>query len=166
MTSCTGKTTENQPVNMPEQTIEPQVQERKKANEVSYDNVTFTTLDAKEIKLGDYKGKRVLVNLWATWCRPCIAEMPSLNRAYNELKDDNYVFLVASNEKVKKINGFAEATNFDFQLVKADDMFRPFNIQVIPTTMVFDTEGNMAMTMTGGMEWDEENVLKQLRAVK
>lgn len=166
MTSCTGKTTENQPVSMPEQTVEPQVQERKKATEVSYDNVTFTTLDSKEVKLGDYKGKRVLVNLWATWCRPCVAEMPSLNNAYNTLKDDNYVFLVASNEKVKKIKGFAEATDFNFPLVKADDMFRPFNIQVIPTTMVFDTEGNLAMTMTGGIAWDEPKVLEQLRAVK
>ena len=103
MTSCTGKTTENQPVTMPEQTIEPQVQERQKTNEVSYADVTFTTLDAKEVKLDDYKGKRILVNLWATWCGPCVREMPSLNRAYNLLKDDNYVFLVASNEKIQKI---------------------------------------------------------------
>ncbi len=166
MTSCTGKTTENQPVTMPEQTIEPQVQERQKTNEVSYADVTFTTLDAKEVKLGDYKGKRILVNLWATWCGPCVREMPSLNRAYNLLKDDNYVFLVASNEKIQKIKGFADATTFDFPIVKADDMFRPFDIQVIPTTMIFDTEGNLAMTKVGGLEWDEDGVLKQLRAIK
>lgn len=166
MASCTGKTTENQPTSMPEQTIEPQIQERKKTTEVSYDNVTFTTLDGKEVKLGDYKGKRILLNLWATWCGPCIKEMPSLNRAYNILKEENYVFLVASNEKVKKIKGFADNTEFDFPIVKADDMFRPFSVQVIPTTIIFDTAGNLETTITGGREWDEESVLKQLRAVK
>lgn len=166
MTSCTDKPVEDQPVSMPEQTITPKVQERKKTNDVSYDEVTFTTLDSKEIKLGDYKGKRILLNLWATWCGPCVAEMPSLNRAFKELKDDNYVFLVASNEKMAKINGFSAATNFDFELIKADDMFQPFDIRAIPTTMVFDTEGNIAMKITGGRAWDSESMLNQLKSVK
>ena len=169
LASCTAKTTENKPVNTPQTTEEPKEQpqapERENTGEVPYENVMFTTLDGKEVKIGDYKGKRILLNLWATWCGPCVKEMPSLNRAYGELKDDNYVFLLASNEKIKQITGFSQRTNYDFQFVKADDKFRPFNIEVIPTTFVFDTAGNLAMTLTGSMEWDEENVLTQLRAV-
>ena len=166
LASCTSKTTENQPISMPEQTVKPQVEERQKPDEVSYSNVTFTTLDGNEVKIGDYEGKRVLLNLWATWCGPCVAEMPSLNNAYKALKDDNYVFLLASNEKVGKINGFANRTNYDFQFVKADDMFRPFNVRSIPTTFVFDTEGKLAISHVGAIAWDEADILKQLRAVK
>ena len=164
--SCTEKATNKSERTVLESlTIEDRTEDKKEA-EINFADVTFATLDGQTVAIGDYKGQRILVNLWATWCGPCIREMPSLNRAYNILKDENYAFLVASNEDINKIKGFAEATGFDFPIVKADDMFQPFDIRVIPTTMIFDTEGNLVTTMTGGLEWDADNVLQELRAVK
>lgn len=172
MTSCSEKTTEgtteNKTINAPEQVVEGQEQQAVSVEptEPAYANVTFMTLDSKEVNVSDYKGKRVLVNLWATWCGPCVREMPSLNSAYNQLKDDNYVFLVASNEPIEKIKGFENATNYDFTIVKADDRFEPFDIRAIPTTIVFDTKGEVAMTVTGGREWDAAEMLEVLRNVE
>ncbi|NJN77399.1 MAG: TlpA family protein disulfide reductase [Saprospiraceae bacterium] len=173
MVSCNNGTTKNQD-NTPEYTPEEVVQtDEPKATEqpvsldkLAYKDVPFTTLDQKEIKISDYKGKRVLLNFWATWCRPCVGEMPSMNKAFSELSDENYVFLAASNERIAKINSFTQSVKYDFTFIKADDQFRPFNVQVIPMTLIFDTNGEVAMTLTGSMAWDEAEILKQLRAVK
>jgi thiol-disulfide isomerase/thioredoxin len=168
--SCNNGTTKNQgskPEYTPEQTIEPKAEERPVADgELGYKDVIFKTLDNKDFKVSDYKGKRVLLNFWATWCRPCVMEMPSMNKAFEELEDENYVFFAASNEPIAKIAGFAQNVKYDFTFIKADDQFRPFNVQVIPMTLIFDTNGEVAMTLTGSMEWDEAEILKQLRAVK
>lgn len=168
LVSCTSKTTENQTstTTTTTQTIEPEIQQPTNASVTDYKDVTFQTLDKKEVKVSDYKGKRVLLNFWATWCRPCVGEMPSLNNAYKTLKDDNYVFLAASNEKLNKIKSFAQNNPYDFTFIKADDQFRPFNIRVIPTTIIFDTDGNVALTLTGGMVWDEDKIIEQLKSVK
>ena len=173
--SCNNGTTKNQedkpeytPEQVVEETIEPKKEEKPKPSleEMAYNEVPFTNLDMSELTISDYKGKRVLLNFWATWCRPCVMEMPSMNKAYKILKEENYVFLAASNEKVSKINSFAQKMKYDFTFIKADDQFRPFNVRVIPTTLVFDTNGEVALTLTGSMAWDEDEILSQLRAVK
>jgi thiol-disulfide isomerase/thioredoxin len=172
--SCNNSTTKNQetkPAYRPEQTIEPVAQPKAEkrpveSGKLEYKDVVFKTLDNKEFKVSDYKGKRVLLNFWATWCRPCVMEMPSMNKAFKELEDENYVFFAASNESIAKIAGFKQSTNYDFTFIKADDQFRPFNVQVIPTTLIFDTNGDVAMTLEGSMEWDNAEILKELRAVK
>ena len=66
----------------------------------------FQDLEGKAIDLSDYQGKRVVLNYWATWCVPCIKEMPSLGAAEKVLEKENYVFLLASDESVTKIQDF------------------------------------------------------------
>lgn len=168
--SCNNGATKNQeskPEYTPEQTIEPKAAERPVSNEkLAYKDVIFKTLDGKDLKISDYKGKRVLLNFWATWCRPCVMEMPSLNNAFKELSNENYVFLAASNEPIAKIAGFAQNVKYDFTFIKADDNFSPFNVQLIPMTLLFDTNGELAMTLEGSMEWDNPEILKELRAIE
>jgi thiol-disulfide isomerase/thioredoxin len=172
--SCNNGTTKNQENKTEytsEQTIEPIARPKAEKSSATseneaYKDVIFKTLENKDFKISDYEGKRVLLNFWATWCRPCVMEMPSMNNAFKQLEAENYVFLAASNEPIAKIAGFAQNMNYDFTFVKADDQFRPFDVQVIPTTLIFDTNGDVAMTLTGSMAWDETEVLKQLRAVK
>ena len=59
-------------------------------------NFTFPGLDGKKVSLADYKGKVVLLNIWATWCAPCVAEMPSMEKLYQELKDEGFELLAVS----------------------------------------------------------------------
>ena len=67
---------------------------------------TFTTLSGEEFMLDKYKGKKIIVNVWATWCGPCIKEMPSMNEAFQELKEDDWVFVAASYEELDLIKRF------------------------------------------------------------
>jgi thiol-disulfide isomerase/thioredoxin len=62
------------------------------------------SLDGQDFKMSDVKGKVVFLNFWATWCPPCVAEMPSIQRLHEKLKDEGIVFVCISNEEVSKVN--------------------------------------------------------------
>lgn len=131
-----------------------------------YESAEFQNLKGETVRLSDYKGKRILLNFWATWCMPCLMEMPSLAAAAKTLETENYAFLLVSNEPTETIKGFERRTNYGFKLFKAPDDFSPFAVQVLPTTYVFDTKGELALEFKGQAEWNGEEVLEQLRAVK
>lgn len=131
-----------------------------------YADVALETTSNEKLNLGQYQGKRVLLNLWGTWCHPCVAEMPSLDKAYRELKDENYVFLAASDEKLKNLQDFDELTDYELPLVQIAKGYAPFQVRAVPMTIVFDTKGNIAMEKVGALNWHSEAVLEELRAVK
>lgn len=166
MFSCENKTTEI----TQEQPVQQAIQQLEKTETIEkiniFETATFQTLNAETVDLKSYKGKRILVNLWATWCGPCVKEMPSLEAAYQELKNENYVFLAVSNEDISLINGFVNRTNYSFDFLKTDEEFTPFDISVLPTTFIFDSEGKLSDRIVGSMAWNSEATLKNLKNVK
>lgn len=99
------------------------------------------------------RGKVVVINFWATWCPPCIAEMPSLEKLYNEYKDD-VVILLVSNEKPSVISKFKEQNSYDF-LVYASVSKQPklFDVSSIPRTFVIDKKGTIVIDKSGAANW-------------
>ena len=72
----------------------------------------YEDLEGNPVALSDYSGKRILLNFWATWCRPCIEEMPSLLKAQEVLGKEDYVFLLATDQSVNIINSFKVRKGF------------------------------------------------------
>ena len=97
---------------------------------------TYEDLEGNPIELSDYKGKRVLLNYWATWCRPCIEEMPDMEKAQTILEKENYVFLFASDQSVDKINKFKEARGFQLDFIKFNGVYAEENISALPATFM------------------------------
>lgn len=116
--------------------------------------VKLTDLNGKEIDLDQLKGKTVFINFWATWCKPCLQEMPSIESAQAKLKDQNVVFLLASNEEVNQIESFIKKHNYTFQYVHLENM-EDLGIQALPTTYIFNSEGKLKFSETGSRQWDE-----------
>jgi thiol-disulfide isomerase/thioredoxin len=75
------------------------------------ERIKLADLDGKEISLASLKGKTVFLNFWATWCKPCVKEMPSMDKAYKELQGDDFVFLAASDEGIERIRKSRLARN-------------------------------------------------------
>ena len=104
------------------------------------------------------KGKVVLVNFWATWCPPCIAEMPSFQALYNDYSD-KIVFLFVTNDPYTEINPFLEKKNYTFKVHRPVTKYPDyFDISTIPRTFLIDQNGNIIIDESGVANWNSKSV--------
>jgi len=120
------------------------------------DKIRLTNLNGQSINLKEYRGKIIFVNFWATWCKPCIKEMPSIKEAQNILKNEKIIFLLASNESAEQIEGFSNTYDYNFNYVRIENS-EEMNVQVLPATFIFNREGNLVFSESGSRKWDEKN---------
>ena len=129
------------------------------------DRIKLENLEGNPVDLANFKGKRVFLNLWATWCKPCIAEMPDIDAANKILADEDYVFLLASDEMPEKIKKFTEKYNeFSFQFVRMVNSVYDLDVVALPTTIIINRDGEIVYDEVGAKKWDSEEILKQLRS--
>jgi thiol-disulfide isomerase/thioredoxin len=129
------------------------------------DNTKIVDLENNPVDLKSLAGKNIFLNFWATWCKPCILEMPSIERAEKLLSNDNFVFLIASDESIGRINRFKATKDFDLQFVRLETPFPDIGILSLPTTLIIDPNGKIVMNQIGALEWDNPEVLEKLRGV-
>ena len=112
-------------------------------------NFTYKDANGKDVSLSDFKGKMVFVDVWATWCGPCIKEMPHIEKLMEEYKGKDIVFMGisidAEKDKVKWQNFLKEKKVQGIQLYagKDSDLTKIYNISSIPRFMLFDKKGNV-----------------------
>lgn len=114
--------------------------------------------------LSKYKGKFIFINFWATWCKPCVQEMPSLQHMTENLKGENIVFLFASDESKEDIADFKASGNYSMDFVKTESLAN-LNISAIPTTFIFNTNGELVFSETGARQWDSEESIALIKQV-
>ncbi|MBL7872413.1 MAG: TlpA family protein disulfide reductase [Cyclobacteriaceae bacterium] len=124
-----------------------------KKSDSSMNNIVLTDLSGNSVSLDLYKGKTVFINFWATWCKPCIMEMPTIATMMEKFKNDNIVFLFASNEDLNQIEKFEKKHSFGFHYVRVDN-FEALNIQALPTTYIFNSQGELEFSEVGFRSWD------------
>ena len=124
---------------------------------------SFIDLNEKNLDLSVYKGKKIVINYWATWCGPCIKEMPSIKRAEEILEDYGYTFLLVSDETISKISKFKNDRNFDFKFLKSDKSYELLGVYSMPTSYIFDENGKKIETIVGAIEWDSEEMISKLK---
>ena len=119
-----------------------------------FDKVKLTDLNNNPVSLTQYKGKTVFLNLWATWCKPCIAEMPSIEKARSILQNESIVFLLASGESTEEISAFKNSHNYQFNYARINNS-EELDMQGLPTTFIFDSNGQLIFSETGSRKWDD-----------
>ena len=126
---------------------------------------SFVDLYDNNLDLSVYKNAKVIISYWATWCRPCIEEMPSLKRAEEILEDYGYTFLLVSDETISKISKFKNERNFAFNFLKSNKSFETLGVYFMPTTYIFDENGKIIETILGAIEWDSEEMITKLKTL-
>ncbi len=123
---------------------------------------TFEDMDGNQQKLADYKGKVLFINLWATWCPPCVAEMPSIQKLYDKFKDNNRIeFLIISSEKPEKIKAFIKKRGFTFPVKIAKyQLPDALYTQSIPTTFLISKSGKIKVKEIGAANWGGDKMEK------
>lgn len=124
---------------------------------------SLKNLDGEVQSLSDFRGQVVIVNFWATWCPPCRAEMPSMQRAWNKIKDDGVVMLavhVGGNED--KVWSFVAEYALDFPVLIDPDskVADAWPMEGLPSSFVVDPQGRIVYRAIGGREWDDPEILK------
>lgn len=131
---------------------------------------TLRDMQGKSHRLSAQRGKVVFVNFWATWCPPCRKEMPSMQRAWEQLKGERFVmYAVNVGEDEETIFGFSFATGIEltFPILLDTDgaTVQRWPVLGLPTTFVIDAQGRIAFRAVGGREWDDPALLKGIRAL-
>ena len=124
---------------------------------------SFVDLYEKNLDLSVYQNGKIVVSYWATWCAPCIKEMPGIKRAEEILKEYGYTFLLISDETVDKISKFKNEWNFDFNFLKSIKSFETLGVYAMPTSYIFDENGQIIETIVGAIEWDSDEMINKLK---
>lgn len=125
----------------------------------------FVDLNNNPVDITQYKGKRIVLNYWATWCGPCIKEMPALKIAEDLLENHNYAFLLVSDETISKISDFKMNKKFDFNYLKSVKSIETLGIYSLPTSYIFDENGKKVETIVGTIAWDSEQIIEKLKKI-
>ncbi len=113
----------------------------KKMDTVQVQNLKYTDLDGNSVTLDDFRREKpVLVNFWATWCAPCVAEFPIMNEA-KKILGDEITFVVVSDESNEKIEKFAAKHDYNFVFLKTERLILN-GITSLPQTFVLDKDLN------------------------
>ena len=124
---------------------------------------SFVDLYENNLDLSVYKKGKIVISYWATWCAPCIKEMPGIKRAEEILEEYGYTFLLVSDETVSKISEFKNEWNFDFNFLKSSKSFETLGVYAMPTSYIFDENGQIIETIVGAIEWDSEEMINKLK---
>lgn len=120
----------------------------------------FAAPDGKPVKLADFKGQPLLVNLWATWCGPCVKEMPSLDRLAARTKGKLHVLTVNQDFAKQAIDPVpawwakAKLPNLEAYRDAENNLGFAYGGGLLPTTVLYDADGKEVWRIAGGMDWD------------
>ena len=115
-------------------------------------------LNGKEVSLSDLRGKKVFLNFWASWCPPCKAEMPDIERLYEETKDSDLVILAVNlGEDKDTVKSFIDKNNYKFRILLDSDqtVAEQYSITSIPTSFFIDKNGTIVTKKIGAMTYEE-----------
>jgi thiol-disulfide isomerase/thioredoxin len=132
--------------------------------------IGFEDEQGRAQNIGDFKGKVVLLNIWATWCGPCREEMPALDRLQNGLGGPDFEVVALSIDRkgidaVRKFYAEVGVRNLAIHLDSAGRSIRELATVGVPTTLLLDREGRELGRVSGPVEWDSAEIVDFLRSV-
>jgi thiol-disulfide isomerase/thioredoxin len=120
----------------------------------------------KQTNLGTHLNKPVFINFWATWCPPCRAEMPSIQKLYEKYKNE-VNFLIISDQSLEKQQGFLKQNNYELPVYQL--LSRPkgsFSYNVLPTTMIISSDEKIILKKEGAHNWNSKTIRKIINDLK
>ena len=131
-------------------------------------NFTLMSAHGNDISLSDYRGKFVLLNFWATWCPPCVKEMPALNVLHNKLKGRNGLHVVAvhAGPALATVKKFLKDNPVDYDVVIDKNMsLSSWQVSGLPTTFLINPAGKIIYKATGERDWDSEEMVNFIKSI-
>jgi thiol-disulfide isomerase/thioredoxin len=134
-------------------------------DEKKNDNNNFsilTKLNGEKFTLENYKGNVIILNIWATWCKPCIAEFDSLEKIKKKFENKNIKIIAVSNEDLGLIKDFVDKRKFNLEFIKLNGDLSYFDAYSLPTTIVYNKIGDELLRLTGGVDFNTNNFINKI----
>ena len=128
----------------------------------------FYTKGDREVRFDMWQGRKLIVNLWATWCAPCVAELPSLDRLKGKIDKTGYDVIAVSVDRrksIQDIDAFLNKLNVKNLVTFFDkdrDLIRKTSFSALPVTLILDEQGREIARHSGPLEWDDPKVIEAL----
>lgn len=140
----------------------PSIEDESNRKILAFESWQLQDLNGNQINFKDLKGKVVLLNFWATWCPPCVAELPHIQDLNQDYKDKIEIVLV-SNETSKKVQSFLDDKGFKLNsYVPLTDYPDDFDVSSIPRTFLISKTGAIVIDKTGAANWNSDAVRSQI----
>ncbi|MER2996607.1 TlpA family protein disulfide reductase [Pontibacter populi] len=135
-------------------------------SEMAGSGFKMVDLQGKQVAFESLKGKVVFLNIWATWCPPCIAEMPNIQKLYDKVGSDKIAFVMLSVDEggMEKVKKFIGKKNYTFPVYMPASQFpQEFYSNAIPTTFIISPEGKIVAKQEGMADYDTPEVVEFLQ---
>lgn len=134
-------------------------------NDVEAKNFELLNMDEEKVKLSDFRGKVILLNFWATWCPPCIREIPSMERLHQQVDAEDFkVIAINQMEDADQVFAFTGQLEVDptFEILfdTTSEVSQDYIVRGLPTTYLIDKNGKVRYRAVGGREFDHPEVKK------
>ena len=128
-------------------------------NPIAVNHVQFRNAQEMPVELSQFNGKIVLLNLWATWCPPCIEELPALDRLQQRMGKDNFVIVAVSLDDDIKLAGEMFFNKLSIQSMalyteSSEKIGRDFPVDVVPVSFLIDRKGQAMGVLRGYVDWE------------
>ncbi|PKR80904.1 thiol-disulfide oxidoreductase [Brumimicrobium salinarum] len=134
----------------------------KDQKEISSSDWVLIDLEGNQTNLSAASGKVTIVNSWATWCPPCVAEMPSLQKLYDKYQNQ-VAFYFVSNESPETLKRFLKSKNYNLPVyMPASNYPKEFDSNSLPTTYVLDQNGTIIMEEVGAHNWFSDSFQEKI----
>jgi thiol-disulfide isomerase/thioredoxin len=123
-------------------------------------------LDGSPTSLEAFRGQVLFINMWATWCGPCVQELASIQALVESMKDSGVAFLLVSPEDPEPVQRFLRVHGYDLPVyLEVQEMPPAFGLRALPTTFVVDRQGQIVLRHRGAADWDQDAVRRFLQAL-
>lgn len=126
---------------------------------------TFKTMDGRAVSLSDFHDRILFLNLWATWCTPCLQEMPEMSDLYQEFSEQGLSVVAVTDEDAQIVGEFLQRNPYPFPILLDPEnvLGQRLGVQMIPVTLVIDTQGRQALKKTGTYRWASQPAIEGFR---
>jgi thiol-disulfide isomerase/thioredoxin len=128
------------------------------------EKIRLLDLEGRKVDMAQFEGRALFINVWATWCGPCVKEMPSIANAKKNFRNTDIEFLFVSNEAPESIRDFAAEHPVDIDFMQLENL-EEIGIQAMPTTFIFNRNGELVFSEAGYRQWDEQVSLEMIRRI-
>ncbi|MFD1316691.1 TlpA family protein disulfide reductase [Namhaeicola litoreus] len=129
---------------------------------------SLKSINGNDVNFSDLKNKVIIVNFWATWCPPCIAEMPSFQNLFDQFKEDEEVaFLFVTTDDRSKVDRFLQKKEYNIPVYfPVNQIPKELSSNSIPATFIIDKQGKIIVDKVGAVDWNSSRIIDLINSLK